>query len=87
MFLSGSFDLLDHRIGRADADIRLAVDHRLDRQLLLGEGSNLIIHAPVLGALHGHRESEGFDRYDIAERNAHFLGGIGRHGEGKQHGG
>ena len=64
--------LLHHRIGRADAEIRLAVDDRLDREVLLGEGGQLVVDAALLGALQRDQIGERLHRYRVAERDLDF---------------
>jgi hypothetical protein len=53
--------LLHDGVGRADADVRLAVDDRLDREILLGEMRDLVVDAFLLGPLEGddHRKRFG----------------------------
>ncbi len=66
--------LLHHRVGRRDADLGLAADHRLDRELFLGEGRELLVDAFFLGALERDRHAERLDRNRVAERDLHTAG-------------
>jgi hypothetical protein len=56
--------------GRADAEIGLAADDRLDRELLLREGGQLVVDAAVLCPLQRHDEGERLFRDHVAQRHA-----------------
>jgi hypothetical protein len=66
-------DLLDHRIRRALADLGLAVEHGLGRDVFRLELDDLDVDAALLGAVERDHEVEAFDRRDVAERQLEFL--------------
>ena len=69
--------LLEQRIGRADADIGLAADHGLGRDVLRLQVGDLDIDAALLGALQRRQEPQRLDRRDVAEGDADLAGGEG----------
>ena len=72
-------DLLQHRVGRADADIGLAADHGLGGDVLGLEVGHLDVDAALLGALDRDQEVQGLDGRDVAEGDPDLArGGRGR---------
>ena len=67
-------DLLDQRVGRADADIGLAADDRLGGEVLVVEDDQLDIDAALLGALDRGQRLDRFDAGQVAEGDAHVAG-------------
>ena len=72
-------DLLQQRVGGADADIGLPADHGLGGDVLGLEVGHLDVDAALLGALDRDQEVQGLDGRDVAERDPdRALGGRGR---------
>ena len=70
-------DLLDERIGCADADIGLAADDRLGGQVLVVEDDQLDVDAAFLGALDRGERLDRFDAGQVAEGDPHRRRGDG----------
>ena len=72
-------DLLQHRVGRAHADIGLPADHGLGGDVLGLEVGDLDVDAALLGALDRDQEVQGLDGRDVAEGDPDLArGGRGR---------
>ena len=68
-------DLLQHRVGRAHADIGLPADHGLGGDVLGLEVGHLDVDAALLGALDRDQEVQGLDGRDVAEGDADLARG------------
>ena len=64
---------LDHRVGRAEADVGLAGEDRLDRQFLAVEEGQLVVEALLAGARQADQEEQGLDLGQIGERDVDRL--------------
>ena len=69
--------ILDEGIGRADADIRLAADDRLGRDVFGIEEGEFHRNAALLRALHGDQQAEALDAGNVAHGDPHGLAGLG----------
>ena len=67
--------LLHDGEGRCDADVGLAADGRLDRQILLGERGYLVVDAAILGTSQRHRHRERLDVDHVPPCDAHGAAG------------
>jgi hypothetical protein len=64
---------LHHRIGRAEADIHLAAQDRLDRELLVGKRGPLKFEAHLLRPVQRHEYVGEFIRRRLGERNPELF--------------
>ena len=84
--------ILDHRVGRAEADVGLAGEDRLDRELLAIEEGELVIEPLLAGAREADQEEQGLDLGQVGQRDVDRLRVLGlRHrrrqgGRGKRRG-
>jgi hypothetical protein len=79
------FRILDHRVGRAETDVGLAREDRLDRELLAVEEGELVIETLLPGAREADQEEQGLDLGQVGERDVDRLRVLGL-GHRRRHG-
>ncbi len=70
---------LHDRVGRAEADIHLAAQHRLNGQFLVGEGGPFVVEPVGLGAVERHEEGRHFVGRRFRQRDPDRIGLRRRH--------